>query len=254
MADAVFTGVGVALVTLFDEAGELDARSTAMHAKRLVDEGMRGVVVAGSTGEAAALSADERAALVEEVRAAVPAEIPVIAGTGAPSYRQAAAYTADASARGADAVLALSPPGSRRLGDYYAAIVDAAGDMPVLAYHFPRASAPGIDVDTLATLPVRGVKDSSAEAERLLRELDELDIAIYTGSAALVFAAGQLGCRGAILAVANAEPRLAVRAFGGDPAAQRALTKPHLAARANFPVGLKSLVADRYGTSVACRL
>lgn len=254
MADALFAGVGVALVTLFDEAGDLDARATAMHAKRLADEGMRAVVVAGSTGEAAALSADERIELLEEVRSAVPAEIPVIAGTGAPSRRQAAAYTADACARGADGVLALSPPGSRRLSDYYAAVVDAAGGTPVLAYHFPRSSVPGIDVETLATLPVRGVKDSSADPERLLRELAELDIAIYTGAATMVFAAGQLGCRGAILAVANAEPSLAVQAFAGDPQAQRALTAPHLAARADFPDGLKRLVADRYGTSRVGRL
>lgn len=254
MADALFTGVGVALVTLFDEAGEVDARATAAHAKRLTDEGMRAVVVAGSTGEAVALSTSERAELVEEVRAAVPPDVPVVAGTGAPSRRQAAAYTADACNRGADGVLALSPPGSRRLHDYYAAVVDAAGDVPVLAYHFPRASTPGIDVDTLATLPVRGVKDSSADPERLLEELAELEICLYTGSATMILAAGQLGCRGAILAVANAEPDLAVRAFDGDPQAQRALTGPHFAARADFPAGLKRLVADRYGTSPACRL
>jgi dihydrodipicolinate synthase/N-acetylneuraminate lyase len=51
----VFTGVGVALLTLFDEAGELDAAATAAHAQRVVELGMRAVVVAGSTGEAVRL-------------------------------------------------------------------------------------------------------------------------------------------------------------------------------------------------------
>lgn len=254
MVDALFTGVGVALVTIFDESGEVDAKATALHARRLVDHGMRGVLVAGSTGEASALSAEERIALLEAVRSEVPADVPVLAGTGAPSARQAAAQTADARRHGADGVLALSPPGSRRLGDYYAAVVDAAAGVPVLAYHFPRASTPGIDVETLARLPVRGVKDSAADPERLLRELAELEIPIYNGSAVMAFASGALGCQGSILAVANAEPDLAVRAFGGDAGAQRALIGPHLAARTDFPDGLKRLVADRYGTSPACRL
>lgn len=254
MADALFAGVGVALVTLFDEDGEVDCAANAAHAKRLVDDGVSAIVVAGSTGEAAALSREERIGLLEAVRSAVPAAVPVIAGTGAPSARQAAALTTDACRHGADGVLVLSPPGSRRLGDYYAAVADTAADVPVLAYHFPRVSVPGIDVDVLADLPVRGVKDSSGDPERMLAELERLDIALYTGSAPLTFTAGRLGFRGAILAVANAEPALAVRAFGGDAAAQRALTRPHFAARADFPEGLKRLVAERYGTSRVCRL
>ncbi|MQA83442.1 MAG: hypothetical protein GEV03_02115 [Streptosporangiales bacterium] len=254
MADPLFTGVGVALVTLFDSAGEVDAKASALHAKRLVDDGMRAVLVAGSTGEAGSLSAKERIALLEAVRSEVPSDVPVLAGTGASSARQAAAQTSDACEHGADGVLALSPPGSRRLGDYYAAVLDAAGDVPVLAYHFPRSSAPGIDVETLAKLPVRGVKDSAADPERLLKELAELEIPIYNGSAVMAFAAGALGCRGSILAVANAEPELAIRAFAGDAEAQRALIGPHLAARADFPEGLKRLVADKYGTSPVCRL
>ncbi|HEU0172486.1 MAG TPA: dihydrodipicolinate synthase family protein, partial [Acidimicrobiales bacterium] len=59
VADPPFTGVGVALVTLFDPTGELDAEATARHAGHLVDRGVRAVLVAGSTGEAAALDPDE---------------------------------------------------------------------------------------------------------------------------------------------------------------------------------------------------
>src|SRR4030095_14259503 len=89
MAGALFTDVGVALVTLFDAAGDLDAKATAGHAATLVDLGVRAVVVAGSTGEPATLSKAERTALLNEVRRAVPSGIPVLAGTGAPSRRQA---------------------------------------------------------------------------------------------------------------------------------------------------------------------
>ena len=128
MTAPLFTGVAVALVTLFDEDGGLDAKATAEHAATLVELGMRAVVVAGSTGEAAALEPEERAALLVEVRRAVPSGIPVLVGTGAPSRRQAAALTSTAVDLGADGVLVLSPPGAADLRRYYQAAATAAGD------------------------------------------------------------------------------------------------------------------------------
>src|SRR3954468_10427606 len=107
----LFTGVGVALVTLFDDDGGLAAKPTGELAARLVDLGLSAVLVAGTTGEASTLTPEERDELVGAVRAALPARVPVIAGTGAPTGRQAAALAERAFGAGADAVLALSPPG-----------------------------------------------------------------------------------------------------------------------------------------------
>ncbi|HEY1343568.1 MAG TPA: dihydrodipicolinate synthase family protein, partial [Streptosporangiaceae bacterium] len=163
----VFRGAGVALVTIFGDDGEIDPGATGKLAGDLVARGMQAVLVCGSTGEAATLTGPERVALIEAVRGAVPPGIPVIAGTGAPSARQAAGLTRDAAGAGADAVLAFPPPGSRDLAGYYGAVAGAAGGRPVLAYHFPRVSAPGIPVEALAGLPVAGVKDSSGDADRL---------------------------------------------------------------------------------------
>ena len=111
-----FTGVGVALVTLFDEEGEIDAPATADHAARLVDAGVEAVVVAGTTGEAAALDAEERSDLLIAVRSAVDGRVPVIAGTGAPSARQSVLLSRRAATDGADALLVLSPAGVDALG------------------------------------------------------------------------------------------------------------------------------------------
>ncbi len=254
LAQPLFTGVGVALVTLFDDDGEVDAKATAEHAATLVELGMRAVLVAGSTGEAATLTDAERTALVAEVRQAVPSQTPVIAGTGAPSRRQAAALTRTAVENGADGVLVLSPPGAHDLRHYYQAAADAAGDMPVLAYHYPKASPPGIPVELLSELPVQGLKDSSGDPERLLSELVAYRGWLYVGSSSLLALAGALGCAGTILALANAEPERCVAAFAGDADAQLALAKAHLAARRDFPHGLKALVAERFGTSRAARL
>lgn len=252
-APTLFTGVGVALVTLFDADGGLDAKATAAHAATLVELGVRAVVVAGTTGEAAALAAGERDALLAEVRAAVRG-VPVIAGTGAGWGPHAAELTARGRDGGADGVLVLSPPRVADPRPYYAQVVAAAEGMPVLAYHFPAVAPPGIPIAALADLGVAGMKDSTGDPDRLLEELAVFDRPLYVGSSGLLSLAGPLGCAGAILALANVAPEHCAAAFAGDAAAQRAIGPAHLAARAAFPQGIKRLTAERFGTSPAARL
>jgi len=248
----VFTGVGVALVTLFDDDGEIDLDATAALAGELAAAGMRSIVIAGSTGEAATLDSAERVALVKVVRDTVGDDLPIVVGTGAPSARQAARLTAEVVAGGADAVLALSPPGSTDPTAYYSEVVAAAaGAVPVLGYHFPAMSAPGIDVELLpglADIGLAGLKDSSGDPSRLVRTLTTFDGALYVGSPWLLSAAGPLGATGAILAVANVEPALSIAAFGGDADAQRALAPA--AARATGPAGVKGALGRSLRTRV----
>jgi 4-hydroxy-tetrahydrodipicolinate synthase len=255
-AEPVFRGVAVALVTLFDEALELDAAGTAELAVRLVDLGVKAVVVGGTTGEAAALDPEERSELLAAVRKALPqgSSVPVIAGTWAPSPRQAARLTSAATDQGADAVLALSPPGAANPRRYYEAVADAARGLPVLAYHYPSVSAPGISLSAIADLPVAGMKDSSGDAGRLLETLDTWDRPVYPGNSALVTLAGALGCPGTILALANAVPEVCTSAFAGDAQAQLTLAAPRRRTEGRFPVGLKELVAERFGCSTRSRL
>ncbi len=249
----LFRGVGVALITQFDGAGELLARASAEHAARLADAGIAAVLVAGSTGEAAALEPDERLALLDAVRAAVPGVL-VIAGTGAPSAHQATALTAAACDHGADAVLALSPPGCADPRPYYDEVAKAAGSTPALAYHFPSVSAPGISLAHLAELPVSGCKDSSGDATRLELTAEAFGGAVWVGSPSLTLLAGALGAAGAILAVANLDPASCLAAYAGDPAAQRRLAQIHAATSTRYPGELKELVAKRWGTSPTARL
>ena len=255
-AEPPFGGIGVALVTLFHDDGSLDAPATAALATRLVELGVRAVVVAGSTGEAMTLSEGERADLIQAVRKVLPdgGGIPLVAGTGAPSSFQAAALTRQAAEAGADAVLVLSPPGSADLDAYYRSVRQAAGDLPVLGYHFPAMSSPGIPVDRLSTLPIDGCKDSSGDAGRLLVTVQEVERPLYTGSAALLALAGPAGCAGAIVALANAEPEGCTAAFAGDVQAQLALATADRRANDRFPAGIKQLTAERFATSTVCRL
>ena len=243
----LFSGVGVALVTIFDTGGSVDEVATARHAEDLVRRGMRAVLVNGTTGEAGTLADAERVTLIQAVRKAVPAEVPVIAGTGGQTAEAAVQLTAAAVEAGADVVLAYPPPGCEppELHAFFAGLSAAASGRPALAYHVPWVSAPGVPVDALSGLPVAGIKDSSGSADRLLDELAHYDGATYVGSSALLALAGPMGGAGAILAIANVEPERCAQAFAGDAAAQRQLADTHLAVRAGGPAALKRLLADR---------
>ncbi|MGH9225294.1 MAG: dihydrodipicolinate synthase family protein [Acidimicrobiales bacterium] len=250
---APFTGVAVALVTLFDADGVLDAPATAGLAAQLVDLGISGVLVAGSTGEAWALTADERTALIDAVRAALPPEVPVIAGTGAPTAAEAAAFSAAAADHGTDALLVLSPPGTDDPRPYYDEVAKAAGGVPVIAYHFPLVSPPGLAVDVLNDLPAVACKDSSGDVDRLRRTLATYRGHVYPGSSRLLTLGPQLGVAGAIDVLANCRPEQVLAAFGGDEAAQEALGPLFDEVLADFPAAIKRMSAERFGTSTATR-
>jgi 4-hydroxy-tetrahydrodipicolinate synthase len=253
MAEPLWRGVAVALVTLFDAEAEVDATATAGHAARLVSLGVRAVLVGGSTGEAETLTDSEVLDLIGAVRRACP-DVPVLAGVSGGWARPAAERAAAAVKVGADALLVPPPRRGGDLDGFYAAVAAAAGPAPVFAYHYPPVAGGEVPVDALARLPVSGIKDSSGQPERLLSTLDGWDGWTYVGSAALVGYAGLLGATGAILAVANAVPEDCLAAFDGDRAAQRRLSTAQVAGRRQFPRGLKELVADRFATSTASRL
>jgi 4-hydroxy-tetrahydrodipicolinate synthase len=250
---APFEGVGVALVTLFDRSGGVDAAATAAHAARLVDAGVRGVVVTGSTGEAATLDPDERSTLLAAVRDAVDGRVPVLAGTGAPSARQAVALSRRAADGGADALLVLSPPGVDDPRAYYDAVAGAI-EIPVLGYHFPAASRPGIPVDLLPELPIAGLKDSTGDPERLALEADALPVGLYTGSASVLLQGRAMGCSGAIVALANVDPGGCAQAWDGDGACQRELINGHRVGALAGISGLKRTLAVLRGTSPVTRV
>jgi dihydrodipicolinate synthase/N-acetylneuraminate lyase len=249
-----WTGVGVALVTLFDEAGEVDAAATAAHAARVVSLGVRAVLVNGSTGEAAALSDDERVDLLAAVRRACP-EVPVIAGASGEWWRPAAARVSAALAAGADGVLVAPPRLGGPIEEYYARVAQAAGGAPVLAYHYPGVAGGEVPVEALGSLPVDGVKDSSGSTDRLAHELALIGPApVYTGAPGLLGYARWLGAAGAIVAAANLLPETCVAAWEGQAAAQREVLDAERACGDRFPGGLKEAMARRFGTSATSRV
>ena len=250
--EPIFRGVGVALLTLFDAEGELLVEATAEHAAGLAMLGVRAIVVAGTTGEAAALALEERDELVAAVREAVPREVPVLAGTGAPTGGEAVQLTRAAAAAGADAALVLSPSGVTDPSGYYQQVADGAGDLPLLAYHFPLASPPGIPRSCCRACPCAGSRTPRATPS------------------------GSRSCSSATTAKPSSAPPPCSRSLGpsvrradfgdGEPGAgalcggmgrrrgaQRALLETHLATSEAFPRVLKERVAERFGTPTGVR-
>ncbi len=246
----MWDGVAVALVTLFDGDAEVDVGGTAAHAARLVEAGMRAVVVGGTTGESDALTLDERVALVTAVKDACPG-VALVAGAGGQWARPVGETASAVVKAGADAVLVPPPRRPTDLVAFYGAL---PADVPVLGYHFPGVAGGEIALAALPALPLAGIKDSSGDPERLLRELSTWDGAVYSGSAPLTLMAGAVGAAGMILAAANVAPEDCVAAFAGDAGAQLRLVGTHMKAKALFPHGLKAAVAERYGTSTVTRL
>jgi 4-hydroxy-tetrahydrodipicolinate synthase len=256
MADPTFRGVGVALITLFGSDGSVDVPATVAHARRVVDAGIKAVLVAGTTGEAETLDESEREELIAATREGLPDEVTVIAGASGAWARGAATRAAAARKAGADAVLVSPARAGVDQVALFSAVADAAGGPDrVIGYHNPGPlGVPGIEVSALPDLPIGAIKDSSADPARLLHELSTWDRNIYVGSGALLALAGPVGATGALLAFANAEPETCIAAFGGDVKAQRSLSDLVVAVRGSGLRAVKRAAAARYGVSDVLRL
>lgn len=256
MAEPTFTGVGVALLSFFDGEGALDVPATVAHARRVVEAGVRAVLVAGTTGEAETLEDAEREELIAATRDALPADVTVIAGASGPWARGAAARALAARKAGANTVLVSPARAGVDTVSLFAAVAEAVGDPDrVIGYHNPGPlGVPGIEVDALPKLAIGAVKDSSADPARLLHELSTWDGRVYVGSGAILALAGPVGAAGALLAFANVQPETCVAAFGGDAVAQRSLAGLVVAVRGSGLRALKDATAARYGTSTVRRL
>jgi dihydrodipicolinate synthase/N-acetylneuraminate lyase len=253
MTEPLWTGPAVALVNLFDADAAVDAKATAEHAARLVEAGVRAVLVNGSTGEAATLTDAERGELVAAVRQACPG-VPVVAGASGDWWQQATTRVTAAIDAGADGVLVAPPRLGGALDGYYARVLEAAAGVPVLAYHYPGVAGGPVPVEALGTLGIAGIKDSSADPARLGHELSlGGDLAVYTGASALLGYASWLGAAGAIVAAANLVPQQCLAAWERDAAAQHAVLRAERESKA-LPGGLKEAMARQYGTSPVRRL
>lgn len=205
-------GVFGPVTTPFRADGELDRAAFEANIATHIRQGLRGVVVAGSTGEAPLLDEREREQLVEWARPHVPKSGMLIAGVGAESTRTTLKYASSAAQRGADAVLVVAPHyfGSAMtdatLRAHYRRVADESR-IPVILYNVPKYMHFRLSNALVAELAqhenVIGIKDSSGDKDSLSGYLAAQSDAftVITGSGQLWRTALQMGARAGILAV-----------------------------------------------------
>jgi 4-hydroxy-tetrahydrodipicolinate synthase len=225
-----------AIPTPFGAGGDVDLDAFAAHLEWLLERGLDGVFVAGTTGEGVLLEPDEVVALVERAVAVAGGER-VIAQVGRPSTRATAALLERADAAGAGAAAAYVPwfyPASDdQVREHFLALLAAARERPFLAYTIPsrhvNVLSPAV-LGELVAAGLAGMKDSTADPEchrRFVVAAAGRPFRIYTGTDDLVLGAIRTGGHGAITALAGARPDLLAalaRALddGDDAAAERA--------------------------------
>jgi 4-hydroxy-tetrahydrodipicolinate synthase len=148
-----FGAVLTAMVTPFDEHGELDLDAAVALARWLCEHGSDGLVLAGTTGEGPVLSDDERLALWRAVAEAVT--VPVLAGSGSNDTRHSVELTKAASDTGVDGILCVTPyynrPSQDALYGHFSAVASAT-DLPVVLYDIPVRTGRRIAASTLLRL------------------------------------------------------------------------------------------------------
>ncbi|POG54550.1 4-hydroxy-tetrahydrodipicolinate synthase [Haloferax marisrubri] len=215
MTSLDFRGVYPAMTTPFHEDGSIDFEQFQADVRRLEEAGVDGIVPVGSTGESATLSHDEH---VEVVEAAVEAveDVPVIAGSGSNSTREALELSRRSADAGADALLLISPyynkPEQSGLVEHYRTIADEI-DLPQIVYNVPGRTGSNILPETAATLAehpnITAYKAASGDlgqiSEVVERTRDE-EFAVLSGDDALTLPILSVGGVGAISVTANVEP------------------------------------------------
>lgn len=197
-----------AMVTPFDERGELDLREAQRLARWLVERGNEGLVVAGSTGEGQTLDVRERGEVFRAVKDAVGTEAVVVANAGTNSTRESVVAVEDAASAGADAVLAVVPyynkPTQSGMLAHFGAIAQAT-PLPVVIYNIPGRTAANMLPETLLELARRhanivGVKESSGDLKQigLILGSKSSDFSLWAGDDHLFLPCLALGARGVI--------------------------------------------------------
>ncbi len=224
----------VAIVTPMHEDGSLDLDAFRALIDFHVEQGTDGIVVVGTTGESPTVDVEEHELLIAEAVKHAAGRVPIIAGTGANSTKEAIELASFSKKVGADASLTVVPyynkPTQEGMYLHFKAIAEAV-DMPHILYNVPGRTVADMSNDTvlrLAQIPnIVGIKDATGNIERgsdLLARAPK-DFAIYSGDDASTLALMLLGGHGTISVTANVAPGLmhemCMAALAGDVATAR---------------------------------
>jgi 4-hydroxy-tetrahydrodipicolinate synthase len=211
----MFDGTFTALITPFRD-DEVDEEALRGLIETQIEAGINGLVPCGSTGESATLSHAEHCRTIEIVIDAAKGRVPVLAGAGSNSTREAIEFTQHAKQAGADAALLLSPyynkPTQAGIVAHFEAIADETR-FPLVLYNIPGRTASNVTPETIAHLAqhpsIVGVKEACGDVDQIAHviALTPDDFSVVSGDDALTLPILAVGGQGVISVTSNVAPR-----------------------------------------------
>jgi 4-hydroxy-tetrahydrodipicolinate synthase len=197
-------GILTAMVTPFDQNGNLHEDATVRLMRHLLDNGSDGLVLAGTTGEGATLTDEEKFRLWE-LGVAESGDAPIIAGTGTYDTRHSVELTERATEIGVDAVLVVTPyyvrPNRRGIKAHFEAVAGAT-DRPIIAYNIPSRTATDMPNDLLAELAQ--IENVAAVKQARYEELGPIEgMDLLAGNDDILARVMDLGGTGGILVASH---------------------------------------------------
>jgi 2-dehydro-3-deoxy-D-pentonate aldolase len=269
----MFGGLLPAMVTPFDEKGELDLGAAEAVIERFIEAGVDGISPLGSTGEAAHLTLEERKRFAEAVIEIVSGRVPLVVGVGSSGTRETVELARHARKIGAEVVLVVSPfywkVGDEALFAHFATVAESV-EMPTMVYNLPMLTGVDLSPALVAQLArecpnIVGIKDTVTEYGHLVGVLREVrpanpEFSVLAGWEDLILPALLAGADGSICGLANVAPKLFVdlvrSARDGDLALaaelhRRVLALTALAALSDTPIGAIKLAMKRLGVPLS---
>ncbi len=206
MARTVFTGIYVPLVTPFGADGEVSAPVLKRLIDWTIDSGASGLVPCGTTGESATLTHEEHQRVIALTVEYAAGRVPVIAGTGSNSTREAVDLTVAADELGVDGMLVIAPyyvrPNQRGLLEHFKAVA-AATEKPIIMYNIPKRTGVNMETATVLELSrvsnITGIKEASGDVGQIMDIIHATDdFSVLTGDDNLLFTLCALGGHGGI--------------------------------------------------------
>ena len=203
-----FGRVLTAMVTPFQEDGNVSFALAEKLAIHLVEHGTDTLVVCGTTGESPTLTWEEQYELFRVVHQAVASKAKVIAGTGSNSTKEAIAATQKAARMGLDGSLQVVPyynkPPQLGLYEHFKAVALACPDLPILLYNIPSRTGQNLLPETVARLAeisnIVGIKEGSGNLDQAseIRRLTPKEFHLYSGDDSLTLPLLAVGGTGVV--------------------------------------------------------
>lgn len=221
-----FHGIIPPVVTLFDEAGNLDLALNRKYLNELLNHHVHGILLMGSSGEFSSLSINERKLYVEEMIKTINKRVPVLVGIGHTSLQEVLDLSRHAEDQGADGVLVVNPyywkSSEEQLYHFFSSVATNT-KLPVLLYNIPSLTGQSLSVDLVKKLAANhvnicGIKETISDFGHIRETITEVskvreDFMVFSAFDEHLLPALMIGSAGSINGSAVFAPEISVALY-----------------------------------------